>query len=467
MPNEMNVGGRQVVLPVATPVTPFGVSPSLRGLGLPPEVYTLLQDRSFNARGVGRFSLTTADRFPRGPRMSGQQGTIDMVVMSGAAASGVRTLCYLTDDPASPSLVILLGIDGSNRPFVRITTPTTASYVAATGVLTLTGNMTDTAATGVLTLALNLNDGDTVTIGTKTYTFEASLTDVDGNVKIDGVSASNTIDNLIAAITLTGTPGTDYALSMTLHPTATAAAGAGDTMDVTAKAAGVAGNNIVTTESTATVRMSWGAATLTGGLNDTITIDGKTYSFQTVLTNLDGNVLIGGSASLSIDNLIAAITLTGTPGTDYATATTLHPSVTGAAGAGDTMDATAKTPGVAGNSIATTKVAANAAWGGATLSGGAGSVAAAETTPTGGAIADNTRLSIRMAWDSENLIPGETRQASLQVNGVAVPVADWSTDPTSPWVSFQPTWLVTGEGSGGLDHDGNILDWQGSSAVLP
>ena len=118
------------------------------------------------------------------------------------------------------------------------------------------------AATGVLTLTGNAVDTETVTIGTKTYTFQATLTDVDGNVLI-GATASDSLDNLIAAITLGAGSGTLYAASTTLHPTVTAAAGAGDTMDATAKSTGTGGNSIATTETL--TNGSWGAATLSGG----------------------------------------------------------------------------------------------------------------------------------------------------------------------------------------------------------
>jgi hypothetical protein len=119
-----------------------------------------------------------------------------------------------------------------------------------------------------------------------------------------------------------------------------------------------------------------GVLTLTGNASntETVTIDTKTYTFQTVLTDVDGNVLIGATASDSIDNLIAAITLGSGAGTLYAASTTLHPTVTAAAGAGDTMDATAKKKGETGNSIATTDTMASGSWGGATLSGGTGLV---------------------------------------------------------------------------------------------
>jgi hypothetical protein len=105
---------------------------------------------------------------------------------------------------------------------------------------------------------------------------------------------------------------------------------------------------------------------------ETVTTGTKTYTFQTVLTNVDGNVLIGATASDSLDNLIAAINLGAGSGTVYAAATTANGFVSAAAGPGDTMIATALVSGTQGNTIATTETAANASWGAATLTGGAG-----------------------------------------------------------------------------------------------
>lgn len=135
---------------------------------------------------------------------------------------------------------------------------------------TTPGNITDdvsVAATGVLTLTSNAGNNETVTLDAKVYTFQTVLTDVDGNVLI-GATASDSLDNLIAAITLGAGAGTKYAASMTPHPTVTAAAGAGDTMDVTAKTAGAAGNKIVSTETLS--NGSFGAVKLTGGVDGAI-----------------------------------------------------------------------------------------------------------------------------------------------------------------------------------------------------
>lgn len=105
---------------------------------------------------------------------------------------------------------------------------------------------------------------------------------------------------------------------------------------------------------------------------DTVTIGAKMYTFQTVLTNVDGNVLIGASATASMTNLFNAINDTGggTPGTDYAAAMTPHPTVTATNPSATTVVVTAVTAGIGGNSIATTEVAATLAWGAITLTGG-------------------------------------------------------------------------------------------------
>ncbi len=123
-------------------------------------------------------------------------------------------------------------------------------------------------ATGTLSLNSNILDTETVTIGSKVYTFLDTLINADGNVHI-GATASDTLDNLIAAITLGAGSGTAYAATMTVHPTVMAAAGAGDTMVATAKLAGLAGNSIATTETITDVLSVWSTATLLGGLDGT------------------------------------------------------------------------------------------------------------------------------------------------------------------------------------------------------
>jgi hypothetical protein len=120
-----------------------------------------------------------------------------------------------------------------------------------------------------------------------------------------------------------------------------------------------------------------GSLDATGGnfaAGETVTTGTKTYTFTSPLGSNDGDVLLGATASDSLDNLIAAINLAAGSGTLYAAATTANGFVSAAAGAGDTMDVTALVAGSGGNVIATTVISTNVVWGAATLSGGAGDV---------------------------------------------------------------------------------------------
>lgn len=92
-------------------------------------------------------------------------------------------------------------------------------------------------------------DGDTMTIGTKVYYFDANgqLDDIDGHIEV-GANVAATQAAIVNAINLTGTPGTGYAATMTIHPTVSMAAFAADDAVLTAKTPGVAGDLIVTTE---------------------------------------------------------------------------------------------------------------------------------------------------------------------------------------------------------------------------
>ena len=118
-----------------------------------------------------------------------------------------------------------------------------------------------------------------------------------------------------------------------------------------------------------------GVLTLTGQPLDTETVvfGGKAYVFQTVLTDTDGNVLIGASAGDSIDNLVAAINLDSGAGSLYAASTTEQTDVDASAGVGDTLDVLAQAGGTQGDSITTTETLTNGSFAEVTLIGGANS----------------------------------------------------------------------------------------------
>lgn len=106
-----------------------------------------------------------------------------------------------------------------------------------------------------------------------------------------------------------------------------------------------------------------GTLTASGALanNETVTIGVQTYTFKTTPAAAY-DVQVGANAAASLENLADAINgeLEGTPANVLVTATSTSTTVV----------VTAKQAGADGNSIATTETCTNAAFGGATLSGG-------------------------------------------------------------------------------------------------
>lgn len=119
-----------------------------------------------------------------------------------------------------------------------------------------------TAATGsLLSDATNVTDGDTVTIDSTVYRFKNTMAAA-YDVAI-GTTYLNTLKNLNMAINASGVTGTNYYTGTAAHPSVTSVV-SGNAVAVTAITGGTAGNSIVTTETS--THLSWGAATLTGGL---------------------------------------------------------------------------------------------------------------------------------------------------------------------------------------------------------
>lgn len=167
-------------------------------------------------------------------------------------APGGTVLFEFNPSIGSGGNFVLTDPTGTSRPFAgnaRSGTP----VAAVKAVKTLTGTGT------------NVANGDTVTIGGVVYTFQTTLTNVRGNVKI-GASAAASLTNLFRAINASGgTPGTDYAAANVAHPHFVATNPTATTVVITAKTAGLAATSIVTAESSA--QLSW--ANTTAGVNGT------------------------------------------------------------------------------------------------------------------------------------------------------------------------------------------------------
>lgn len=151
-------------------------------------------------------------------------------------------------------------------------------------------------ASVTLTMDTKPTATDTLTIGARTYTFQDTLTDVDGNVFI-GATLVTAKANLLSAFTLSGTAGTAYAASMTVNSDVKADPFDGsDASLITAVTAGNTGNALVSTETFTAGTNVFDTVTLVGGEDSIINVaslgTGATYTNDT--TAAAGGVPIGG-----------------------------------------------------------------------------------------------------------------------------------------------------------------------------
>ena len=303
------------------------------------------------------------------------------------------------DNPADGTSTVwtitIPGADYTEVPNIDIQTLSAAGAYTAAAATTYsidstTGDITITAAgpayaDQVLTSTGTFTDTQTVVVGSKTYTSQTVLTNVDGNFLI-GASAAASHQNLMDAINLTGTAGTQYAALMTLNPDAEATAVTATTNTVKAKLWGTGGNALTST--TTQANASWGAATFAGGTNvgsvgtftvtaavatDTVVINGRTYTYRAALTTpaVADELLIGASATTSAAALVAALNGGDGEGVTYSTGTSHNVDVWGSNIAG-VVTVTSRNGGAAFDAITTTETGANLAWGAGTLGSGAG-----------------------------------------------------------------------------------------------
>lgn len=285
---------------------------------------------------------------------------------------------------------------------------------------TVFGDNSLVRASGTLTLTGQPTAGQTVTIGTasgpKTYTFRSTVVTLQtANDVLIGATYAQTALNLIAAINLTAGAGSVYAASTVAHPLVYAETGGAGVVVVKAIAPGIPPGL-----AKASRVLTFAGQPANG---DTVTIDGKTYTFQTVLTDVDGNVFIGANVAATIANLEKAIELGAGSGVSYAASTVIHPTVIASAIDATTLTAEAKTAGTAGNSIVVTEAGANTSWASGTLTGGTddtigttetmSNASWASATLTGGAGTAPTFQEIR--FKSEGIVPGKETVQSEEV----------------------------------------------------
>ncbi len=319
--------------------------------------------------------------------------------------------------------------------------------------------LTEAKATGILTATANPQDGARVTIGSTTYTYRDTLA-VAFDVKI-GANAEASLLNLVRAITAGAGEGTLYGTGTTAHPSVTAAEGAGDTVDVTALAIGVAGNAVTSVEYSP--GLSWGGATLTGGLDA-----------------VAHEVLVEATAEAEIDNLVACANAGAGAGTKYSTGETAHATVTVTKKDADEITATAITAGTAGNNIDIGETCAQVAWaGGAVKLSGGYATAVANDVIIGGTAElsiDNLVLTVAAVTGSgvnwgvgtvAHTTIGAAKTAADIFTATALSVGDAGNAEASTTTMTNATWgATTLAGGEGIETSYDVLIGASASASI-
>lgn len=210
-----------------------------------------------------------------------RQGDEASIVFADPALNRLLVIGLLNITPDDIGKTFIIRNASSKSPFVNPTPPPTIAFGETNdGIYLIIGRGTGfatetesvfvdrlapipTAASDVLTGTANFSDTETVTTGTKVYTFQTVLTNVDGNVLI-GADLEASLQNLFDAINLSGTAGVQYATDMT-NDTVPVVATANDatTLTVESKILGASGNEIAV--STTAADASWATPELAGG----------------------------------------------------------------------------------------------------------------------------------------------------------------------------------------------------------
>lgn len=258
---------------------------------------------------VGQFPALNPT-FSRGVQVSDEY----VFVKRGTYSVGIA----LTD---LVSLAVNIEPNLSYVPYI-ITQPVSASCNFAKATLTASGTV---------------SDGDTVTVGNKTYTFKTTLTPTEGEVLIAG-SAANALQNLKRAIDHTGTPDTDYKCAAA-HTQVYGGTLTATTLQVISLTIGTAANSYATTETGA--NLAWGGATMSGGTaapTFTLTKDSElsvTYLWQYSTDGSTWNTASGTVSGTAFTNGTTA-TLTCTPTTTGLTGAYIRCQVTNSLGTTNT-----------------------------------------------------------------------------------------------------------------------------------
>lgn len=365
----------------------------------------------------------------------------------------------------------------SGSPTVKVAdsvSSNTGAAVAATQVLTLGGAMVPGKhAENTLTSdATAVVDGATVTIGTTVYTAKTTLSSaptVPYEVLI-GSTANGAafLANLKKAINGSAGAGTNYSLGTVAHPDVVGfTLGGTTTLLVVARIPGTAANTIATTETSS--HLAWAETTLGGASatqigvapetftiktfqyaesiitsdatapedGSTVTIGTRVYTAKTTLStnpSIPNQILIGGTASIFLDNLKSAINGSTGVGTTYSTGTGQNPEVTATTKTATTLKFVANVAGITPNTIATTETSAHLSWADTTLGGGTGNSNPGSATVDSRTYSFITELSEtagaaaiadQILWVTSDAVALDNMK--LAINATGTPGTDYST----------------------------------------
>lgn len=219
---------------------------------------------------------------------------------------------------------------------------TGGTFVVGAKTYTFRTALTEAYASAVLTSDTTApDDGDTVEVGDTTYTFKTALTTDPATVPNEvliGASAATALDNLKSAVNGTAGEGTTYGTGTVANGEVTATTNTDTEQTFVAIELGVAGNSIAKSETSAHLDFDGAGATLTGGVDA-----------------IANEVLIGGSAAATLDNVKSAVNATAGAGTTYSTGTTANATAEATTNTNTTQKFEALTAGAAGNSIVLTE----------------------------------------------------------------------------------------------------------------
>jgi hypothetical protein len=279
----------------------------------------------------------------------------------------------------------------------------TAKTAGTAGNLTATENSTHTVWDDGSLLTGGLY-AETVTIGSKVYTFKDTLdtasTATAVQVKIAATSALSLVNLKLAINATAANVGSACGIATAADTLVVATASDATTLTITARIPGTVPNAYATTETCASA--AWAGATMTSGTagvttaGATITIGSIVYTQVTALSETSGAVAIayqflrGATEATSLDNLKLVINATAASvGVKFSTGTVAHPYVIATTNSDTQQTVVARTVGSAAltatiNALATTETGANLAWEATTLGAGTGSSVTAVTTDTAG-----------------------------------------------------------------------------------